>query len=419
MSIRSIGYTSWIWSLPMFCGTCFGVDAPRPADHGADAVRPDPALVRQAEQVLDESLTFLSGTNSNAKIVYYEAGMWHFKDDARNWPGQGGPGTGAAVLWKWREGRKGTLNAEEKSRQEWLYKIAVETFDRALKDHLNPDGSFGDRQKPDTHFFALELATSFLALRDALDEATRRRWLDALTRMIDFLIGHHDLPNNDQPAGAPAWKANGWYTNGNIELGESELLYLMYKATGAEKYKFLFEQQWSHTMSPNQERWKGFGLIYIKQPTLEDGSDGAAYLAEKGAGEPGFDGDYTQFQLTIASRLYVESKDPRALRLINLLINALLPHVDQKEWVLDATNGARHSLKLPFSSCGLAVAVWCGNRADLWPLLAGQFQQAVARNYLGNARQGWGSPAFYRGYGCDLAVWLQAAALAEGDGTGR
>ena len=390
------------------CGISQGGENLSPMPKAAITV--DPAVVAGAVKLLDESLTLLAQKSSDEDSQYFEKGVWHFKNMAKDWPVQGGPGTAAAVLWKWREKHGQTSDAATKTQQAWLHRVAVETFDRAIRDHQNPDGSFANPQKPDTHFFALELATTYLELGDSLDAGTRRRWLDTLIAQVDYLIQRNDLPN----AALSGWKAtDGWYINGNIELGKAELVYLLWKATGAQKYKDLYETQWRHTLAPDPRRWKGCGLVYLRQPTKEDGSDGAAYLTETGGGAPGYDGDYTQLQLTVASRLYVASRDPRVLRLINLLVNAILPHVDQKTWILDATHGSRHSLKTPFHSCGLAVAAWFCGRADLAPLLADQFGKGTKPMHWGNAVQNWGSPGIYRSYGNNVAVLLQAASLAS------
>lgn len=371
----------------------------------ARALKPDPTLVAATAKLLDDSLTALAANGTGDDTPNYEHGLWRFKNAELSWPVQGGPGTAAAVLWRWREKHRDTLDAAALAKQPWLHQIAVETFDRAIREQHHPDGSFGDPKKPDTHFFALELATSYLELGDSLPAETRKRWLGTLREEVDYLINSNNLPN---PA-VPGSQGDGWYVNGNIELGETELLYLTGKATGDAKYRDLMERQWLHTIQPNQTRWKGFGLVYLKEPTRADGSDGAAYLSESGGGARGYDGDYTHFQLTIASRFYVASRDPRLLRLMNLLINALLPHVDQSTWILDATHGARHSLKFPFYTCGLEIAAGLGGRADLAPKLTDQFEKGIRPIHLGNAQQHWGNPGIYRSYGCNVAVVLQAA----------
>ena len=372
---------------------------------GAPIAQPDPAIIAQTAQLLDNCLTQISEKSDDKDTTYYENGNWIFPNSDKAYSHQAGAATGAAVLWKYRELHPETLNDAATARQTWLHQIAVEFFDHAIKERLDADGMY-DKGQPETAFFATELATTYLTLQDSLDEATRARWRDALTRMANRWIKEGNWPNPQ----ATGWKAtDGWYTNGNFELEESELIFLMGKITGEQKYKDLFETQWKHTLSPDANRWGkyGYGLFYIKEPTKEDGADGAAYLAEAEQ-EPGFDKDYGQVQLTMATRLYVMSKDARVLRLMNLLFNALDPKIDRKTWVLDATYGSRHSLHLPFFSCGLPILALYGGRADLAPAVADQFEKGIKPIHLENAVKNMGNPGIYSSYGTNLAVILQA-----------
>jgi len=384
------------------------------AGYGADLAggKPDPAVVAGAAQLLDEALTLLATKTSDTDTKFYDNGLWRYKDSDKSWKCNGGPGVAAAILWKWREQNPPAAGETVKASQAWLRQVAVESFDRILKDKQNPDGSMGPAQAgEDFHFFSRDLGLAYLVLKDSLDDATRRRWSDALVLEVEYLIRHGELPNPDQAG----WKAtDGWTTNGNFEVCETEILWLVWKVTGKERYKAIFETQWQHTLAPSQARWKGYGLFYLKNPAREDGGDGAAYLAEAEQ-EPGFDRDYTQLQLSFATRLYVESRDPRVLRLVNLLVNALLPHVDESTWILDATYGSRHSLHMPFCSAGLAVAAWFGNRPDLVPKVTGQFANGMRPMYLNNATQERGNPYAYRGYGSDVAGLLLAAMPALGN----
>ncbi|HEY3325386.1 MAG TPA: hypothetical protein VGP72_33345 [Planctomycetota bacterium] len=373
-------------------------------------IRPDPAFVESVAKLIDECLTEMAEKTSDKDTQYYEKGVWHLSNGDPLWA-CGGPATAAAVLWNYRQKHAEKLDATGKARQEWLHRVSVETFDHAISVMYNADFTLKQKPSVESGFFTLALGNTYLELRESLDEATRKRWLDALVGDVKELIKTGDLPNPE----AKGWKAtDGWTTNGNVELCECELLNLAWKATGDQKYKDLFETQFKHTLEPDPQRWKGYGLFYLKKPTREDGSDGAGYLAEAEQ-EPGFDKDYTHFQLTIASRLYVHSRDPRVLRLMNLFLGALLPLVDQKTWILDATYGSRHSLHFPFFTCGMATTAWLGNRADLAPLIPDQFQKATQPFYWGNAKQNWGNPGAYRGYGADLAVFLQAALLLESE----
>ena len=362
----------------------------------------DSATVKAAAQLMDDSLFALAQKSDDKDTQWFEDGVWH-NGAEKVWQVQSGPALGAAMLWKWREKHDLNLSAADKAKQSWLLKVAVETFDRQLKDHAHADGSM-DREGTHIQFFATDLGLAYLTLGDALDDATKARWRAALKGVTDFLISTGDLPDPNKPA----WKAtDGWYTNGNVELYEAELAFLTWNVTGEQKYKDLFETQWKHTLSPNQERWKGYGLFYLKPPTKPDGADGAGFVTEAEP-EPGFDPEYTQLQLSDVARLYLESGDPRALRLMNVLLGALMPRVDEKSWVLDATYGSRHSTRPPFATSGLAVAAWLGNRRDLAPAVAGQFENAIAPAYLNNAMKNQGAPGLYRGYGVDVAVILQA-----------
>jgi hypothetical protein len=368
---------------------------------GTTAISPDPMVVNGVVQLLDESLSLLSTKNSDQDTQFYENGVWHLKQ-SQDPRAQAGMGLAAAILWQWRQ-KHGDGPNHLVTDPAWLHQVAIDTFNQAIHDHQAPGGWYGDKGKPDTYFFATALSLAYLTLESSLDAATRQNWLKTLNAEFAYMTAKGDLP------GGP--RGDGWYINGNVNLGEAELLYNMWKITADPKYKNLFEREWAFTMDPGTTRWKGFGLVYTKQPTQADGSDGAGYLAEAGTKGPGYDTDYAHVQLTVAAQLYVESHDPRDLRLLNLLINTLLPRVDQtsKQWVLDATNGSRHSLKFPFMTCGLAVATWLGKRDDLAPLLEDQFNKAVKSTYYGNAKQKWGASNLYLGYGANVGMWLLAA----------
>jgi len=377
------------------------------------SVMPPHPVAIKAAKLLGDCLTLLYEKSSDTDTQYYDSGIWHAKNDTVNWASNVGVGTAAATLWKWQDYRlsTGTLPPElaaqaTPDKQAWLHRIAVETMDRMLQDHQNPDGSLGVPDKPETYFASLELAVTDRTLGDSLDAATQTRWKTALTRAIDYLVTSTNLPN---PA-LTGWKAtDGWYTNGNIELGESTLLYLTWQITGDPKYQSLFSTQWHHTLTPDPVRWPGFGLVIEKAPTRDDGSDGIGYMAESGPDrKPGFDPGYAEFSTTIAARFYALTGFPGALRVLNLSLNKLLPRVDQTTWVLDATNGTRHSLKYPFADSGLPVTAWTGDRPEYLPLLDAQFDLAAKPEYHGNAFQNWGSPGLYRGYGCNLATFLLA-----------
>jgi hypothetical protein len=191
-------------------------------------------------------------------------------------------------------------------------------------------------------------------------------------------------------------------------LYQAETLYAIYLATGDEQYKHLFELEWRHTMSPSQQRWKGFGLFYFKMPTKPDGSDGSAFITEKAEGDPGFDIYYTTVQLSVLSRLYVNSHDLRVLRALNLELNAEMPHLDPQTLILNGTYGSRHHDVSLFCNVSPVVLAWRGGRGDWQPSLAALFAKAIKPEYQKSAPLKLANPGMYRALG-DLATMLEAA----------
>ena len=378
------------------CLTSPGRAATSPAAAGAD-----PAVVTNAARLIQTCLIGLYEKSSAADTQYFDKGQWVFPNSAKEGANQAGAGTAAAVLWHWM-GVRGleTLDpATPTYNRSWLRLVAIETFDRLIQDNQTPAGSFGDAGLPGTQFFGVELGTAYDALKDTLDKATRARWRKTLAAEADYMVKHGDTK---------------WYTNGNINLMGAELFYLTWLATQDATYKETFETYLAFTLNPPQTgRWKGFGLACVKQPTREDGADGMGYLAEKGAGDPGFDPAYLQLQMDIASRLYIVSRDARILRLLNLFANMELPRVDQRTWLLDAMGGSRQNVCVPLTTPGLAVAGWLADREDLAVLVPSQ-APVIAACALSASQQNrhFNLPAFYRSMGNELAVILQADMLA-------
>jgi hypothetical protein len=350
------------------------------------------AVGTAASKLLCDCLIALSSKGSPTSTQFYEGGVWHGAQE-QAWPTRTAPGAAAAALWRW-----GTVEDFLVLPRQRCFRLAVETFDRAIRDHKNADGSFGQPDLPETMFFGVELGSAYFHLEQALDAATRRRWREALTGMVDALLARGDLDNG---------RRNG-YPNGNLELGATQLVYYAWKAGGEAKYETLFQRQWDFLTAPPQQRWRGFGLFYTRPPTRPDGADGMAFLAESGGGEPGFDPYYTMLQADVAARLYLFSGDPRLLRLVNLLVNQLLPRVERTTWIIDCSGGSRKSLKAPFFTGALAVAAWQGKRDDLRPLVPAQLR-AIARQFLAASGQGWMAPGMYRGLAGQIGVIMEAA----------
>lgn len=371
--------------------------------------KPDPEVIKSLTALIDQCLTELSEKSSPTDTMYYENGDWLFKNEVLCC--DAGPGGMAAVLWKYRQEHPETMDAAAKARQPWLYKVAIETMERGIKLH----GADGTLTNPGSHdvFWYGEFANTYLLLKDTLDDATQKRWLATMRGEVSALESTGNLPNPALHNTWPPWKAtDGWYVNGNVDVYHAAWIYYVWKATGDQQYKDLFELCWKHTLSPSPDRWKGYGLYYLKMPTKVDGSDGSGYITEAN-GAPGFDRDYGMFQLSILSRLYVVSRDPRVLRVMNVLCNALLPHLNHSTMILDCLYGSRHSDFMPFGTSGAPVLAWLGGREDLIPLLSDQVSKAEKQIYLDNMLKNENNPYAYRGYGCDLGAELQAA-LATG-----
>jgi hypothetical protein len=297
-----------------------------------------------------------------------------------------GPGVAAAAL--------AGMGADKSALE-----LAIQTFDHAIAAHRQPDGGFGPPAPGEggsaiqTMMFANELGTALVVLRAHLDPARIQLWTTALTGAADYLIRNKDL---------------GFYANGNIALGNVLAMALAHRVSGEAGYLTAYEEALSFTLKPDQRHWPGYGLAYSKTPTRADGVDGAGYLGESGGGAPGFDPEYTVMQADVATRLFWVTQDARALRLMNLFMNQLLPRIDTRAWTLDTSNGSRHAeanRKVGFNSPVLAVLAWKGNRTDLAPLVSSQFAM-IDRSFRGALT--YSNPGMYFNFGSELASLLLA-----------
>jgi hypothetical protein len=345
---------------------------------------PDPSIVARDAALIDDGLTAFSQRSGPTDVQYFADGTWVSASPTWWAYTQGGPASAAAVLWRYG----GQTRTD-------LYAMSVAAIDRAIATHQRADGAFtgdaGDNQGPGitTNMYARELGVAYLALEPRLDAAHKASWQSAIARAADYLIGTGEV---------------SWYTNGNIELGEIELLYLASRITGQPRFAAAYEADWAFTLAPPLPRWTGFGL--------QQSPDGTGYLAEAGTGAPGFDAEYTGVQLDVLTRLWVLSRDPRALRLMNLEVDKLLPRVDAA-WQLDTSNGTRHveaARKVPFLTQALSVLAG-DQRPDLASPALAQWP-AVEQTYRGTYR--YTSVTFYKGLGGQLATTLLAAMSAGG-----
>jgi len=348
----------------------------------------DMAIVHATERLLHDSIAALSTRSGPADQQYFAGGVWHSADSSC-WYCQVGPGTAAAVMWRASGGRNARLR-----------QLALVTFDTAIADHRNGNGSFGapaDSPDIESMMFGVELGTALVELRPTLGQRRLRRWTAALSGAANYLIENGNLR---------------WYTNGNINLGNTELFYLAWRVTRKARFKAAYNQSWRFTLDPPQGRWPGFGLRLLP-PTSVIASGAkvvgrAGYLAESGGSAPGFDPEYTELQLDVATRLYVLSDDPRALRLANLLVNALLTRFDPSDWMINGSNGSRHPGRhvTPLTTPALAVLTMDGKRPDLAKLAVRQFA-VINSTYRGDWT--YSNVGYYRGYGNEVSVILLAA----------
>lgn len=329
-------------------------------------------------------------TKTYAADPEYFDGSW-VSGDSSCWMCSTGPGSDAAVL-----------AGVPYPKSPYYRRLAERTFTVAIREHQRPDGSYINPAQPDqgtalpTIFFGVELGQAYLQLGSSLSPATRRLWRRALARMATYLVREQGLLH--------------FYINGNDNLQLTELLFDAWRATGSRGLRSDYNASWRFTLHPGP-RWPGFGLVITRPYRGGDASHGSGYLAESGGGAPGFDADYTELQANEDARLYVYSRDPRALRLLNLLANQLLSRrVDG--WLLNTSGGTRHPAAhryIPFTTSALAVLAWLGGRRDLLRDLPGQLNQERLTMCAGLT---YSSANLYRALANESSVVLRAAELA-------
>ena len=352
-------------------------------DTSAANARPVPParVVRaKAAAVLSTLLRTYARRDGGRDPQYFGGGVWH-SADKRSWSyTNAGPGGAAAALWA--AGYHDPL---------WR-RLATRTFDTVIAQHQAPDGSFtsSDTQSGDvrTTFAASQLAWAYLDLGASLDGAHQRAWRTAIVRAADYELVRQ--------------KALSFYVNGNVNLAYIELFDLAWRVTHDEKYRTAANAEWSFTLHPPGARWKGFGLHVVRSA----GTASAGYLAESGGGTPGFDAEYTMAQSDIASRIAVESGDRRAVRLMSLEANLLLPRIDRPAFVLSTASGTRHpqaGRTVPFTSPVLELLAWNYGDGALRAAAAPAFKALL--HWSLDAR-GYSDVNRYRGLAAQLAPLL-------------
>ena len=268
-----------------------------------------------------------------------------------------------------------------------LRNVAIATFTHVIRTYQAPSGEFASGAVM-TGFISVELGLSYLELRSTLPASTSALWRESLQRAADWLIRTGQTT---------------YYINGNVNLRQTEVMWLAWSATGAARFRTAYQHEWRFTISP-PKRWTGFGLQLTHSPTGPDGAAGAGYLAESGGGAPGYDPSYTMVQLDIATELYILTRDSRYVRLMNLLFNQERPRINAA-FTLNATGGTRKDDDTPFMSAAPAVLVLTGQRPDLRRFWLGQLRR-IQHEYRGAMT--YTVPNYYKG----LSGWLMPPILA-------
>ncbi len=263
--------------------------------------------------------------------------------------------------------------------------FAIKTIDLLIKAQQQPNGALANYSTSadiDTMFDADNIGMATLLLKPALDAAHVKSWTAAVAGGADYLI------------------ANGntrWYTNGNIVVGNALTFALAYKLTGLAKYQTAYQAMLAFAIAPPQNgMWAGYGFVTTKAPMQANGSDGKGYFTEAGYDESdvlhiGYDPDYTMLQSDQLARLYLVTKSPQVLRLLNMVTNQLLANVNPTTSMMPGIGTRKKYSSEFFDSAAPTVLAYLGGRADLktrvttqLALTATRWGQDVRRMPLGD-----------------------------------
>lgn len=246
------------------------------------------------------------------------------------------------------------------------------------------------QSEPDrTTFFADEEAATFFVVYSKLTDAQRTAWRASIASAAKYLTP----------------TATGWYTNGNINLGQAELLYLAWKATGDSTLKDSFEAAWAFLMNPGatSAKWVQYGYRQT--------SFGGCYLTETGSFGTGWDPNYTILQLNIASRLFLLTGEQRFGDLASCMLKQEMSRVSTTDWSMDQAGGTRHSTgSVGFDTSAFAVLALHDSRSDLQSSIAPALD--AGERYFNTASY------WFRALGTDfsvseLATGVQDSVLAK------
>ncbi|MDQ6805696.1 MAG: hypothetical protein M3065_12175 [Actinomycetota bacterium] len=333
-------------------------------------------LQTETQQALDSYMNHTSSSDPR----YYSGGVWNATDGPPCWFCYDSAAVAAATLSRLQN-------------KPSLAKVTIDTFNHAISMYQLPSGAIADTTggTPDgigTGFFGVNLGITYLEIKPVLSAATQASWSSALAKLASYLVTSGDTT---------------WYVNGNDNLRYTEVEWLAWAVTHQQRFLTAYNNEWQFTIAPPQQRWTGFGLHMTRVATRADGSNGAGYLAESIFQQtPGFDPSYTMVQLDTATDLYVLTRDPRYLRLMNLEFNQLRPLVNSG-WILNARGGSRKDDMVPFVTGAVTVLAASGDRPDLVGRVSSHmsFVEGAYRQLVDIT-----SPNFYKGFESWLAIPL-------------
>lgn len=278
----------------------------------------------------------------------------------------------------------------------WTVDTAVKVLDYAVSVQL-PSGDFINDGTPNSGFVVGDFGEAIPLLRGKVAQAKIDAWTASMVAGAQWLWDHEQA----------------WYANGNLELCDLLAFELTYRVTRDATWATRREAQYEWTVSPDpavSSSATGHSLVYVQRPRRADGRDGKAFLTEDNGGNPdppGYDPAYTQLQLGNAVRWWQYSRDPRALRIVNLLHNQLMDRVNTTTWLLDATGGTRLNTTDPWWTPATPMLVWGGHRPDI----EATRPASVWAGVHGHFRSARTAPAetMFRAVSNYLAAWLRAA----------
>lgn len=435
---------------------------------GSSAVASQNTLQPKAAILLTSLLNSATTKSSTTDPTYWENGIFYTNgadlSGQTTWaPYQANPAVGAAIAWRY-----GDHDAKWRD-------IAITSLNSQINSYLAADGSMtGPPNDPNTGgieaaWFGSQLGQAYQALEPTLDAATKTKWQNTMKSIGNFLICHEyplaiSQPNPYASIDPTATCSGGktsetrYYANGNLNLEYVDQLATTYAITGDMRYKQAMEVAYDFLVNPakyNATQWAGYGLVITKQPTKTDGSDGAAYLVEAGAHDAtgkllvGFDPEYSHLQNQILARMYLQTRDIRFLKLLNMLTNKLLEHtnttntnlsISGTSWTIDMRCGTRKNYVLtkcdgpnmvnplytqcpapvghpeycwqangPFVSPSISILAWQGGRTDLDSSVPDQYKR-IETNLNSMFVTGYvPSPGEYRWLSSSIGVLVVAA----------